>query len=89
MGWFWKLYNMASEWSGTGKWRPAGIAPLHKSGEERTVEVWLEKSMRVYQYTTYTEGLTDDVHRGFRPAKGCVHQNFTLKLLGEKEREKQ
>ena len=35
-----------------------------------------------------TEGLIDDEQGGFRTGRGCVDQFFTLKQIGEKEREK-
>ena len=35
-----------------------------------------------------TEGLIDDVERGFRAGRGLVDQIFTLKQIGEKAREK-
>ena len=35
-----------------------------------------------------TEGLIDDVQGGFRARRGCVDQIFTLKQIGEEERDK-
>ena len=35
-----------------------------------------------------TGGLTDDEQGGFRAGRACVGQNFTLKQIGEKAREK-
>ena len=35
-----------------------------------------------------TRGLIDNEQGGFRAGRGCVDQIFTLKLIGEKAREK-
>ena len=35
-----------------------------------------------------TEGLIDDVHRGFKAGMGSIDKIFTLKQIGEKAREK-
>ena len=36
-----------------------------------------------------TEGLIDDMQRGFRAGRGCVDQIFTLKQIGEKAWERE
>ena len=36
-----------------------------------------------------TGGLIDDEQEGFREERGCVDQIFTLKLIGEKARERE
>ena len=35
-----------------------------------------------------TEGLIDDEQGGFREARGCVDQIFTLKQIGKKAQER-
>ena len=81
-------------------WSSAVIVPLYKGRGERT-ECSIYKGItllsvvgKIYagilvdRVRKVTEGLIDDMQRGFRAWKGCVDQIFTLKQIGEKAREK-
>ena len=51
-------------------------------GKKIYAEILIDRICRV------TEGLIDDEQGSFRAGRGCVDQNFTLKPIDEKAREK-
>ena len=81
-------------------WRSAAIVPLYKGKGEGTecknyrgisllsVVGKIYAGVLVYRVRRVTRSLIDDEQEGFRTGRGCVDQFFTLKQIGEKEREK-
>ena len=91
----WRLCNMAFEIGVVLEyWRSAMIVPLYKVKGKRI------ECNKLYQRNQAVkcgwknisgqtpQGLIDDEQRGFISGKGCVYKIFTLKIIGEKPREK-
>ena len=95
--WIWRLCNMTFE-SGVvpEDWRSTVIVSLYKGkGERNKCKNYRGISMLSVVKKIYAGILVDRIHRmdggliddeqgGFREGRGCVHQIFTLKQMGEK-----
>ena len=85
----------------TDDWRSAVVIPLYKGKGEMT-ECWKYRGVSLLKVFRkiyagifadiahrVTEGLIDDEQGGFRAWRGCVHQIFTIRQIGEKAYEKE